>query len=384
MLKLIFSYHLSKYGKFRNAFTLTETLAGAIIGLILLGEMLSWLVNFMYQDKNEEILAKTQQNMDRAMEYMREDISGALYVYDFQQTPYNTCSSSPSACTSNVGNNYSNGNVLPYPLVGIPASLIAANYIPILAFWKLASLSNLNASICSGLSNSTYIPEDNPTITNGAFSYQGECNALLYRRKMMTLVVYFLKTNVGDSSDNGWYGPARILRYEFDKYLQPMTTYGRNTGFIDPTYSGNYSSWPENNSQKNLQASLPTISATNPAVLVDYVDDPKSTADSNFSTCDSTQSRTPAYPIAPANMAPGTYNGNYPTTYYSTSFWACVTTLSSQGSGNAWSSPAGIAQKVSIYLRGNAKGSDGLNKLNRVLPPIYTTISVRGVVGENY
>ena len=390
-MKLIFRYYLSKYGKFRNAFTLTETIVGYLIGMILLASMLSWLVNLLYQDRNEQILSETQQNMERAMRYMTEDIHESVYVYDFLQNPYNSCSASASSpsCTNNAGNNYPNGNTLGYPLVGIPASLITANNIPIVAFWKLTPLTDgvLSGLNCGSLSTSAYILEDNPLTNNSSLSYQGECNALIYRRKMASLVVYFQKINVGDNSDIGWYGKSRILRYQFDKYNSSTTPTTRNNGFVDPNYSQDYGQWPENTSQTNLQAGItaPTTSATNPAVLLDYVDAPLSTADQNLPTCNSKQTRSPTYPTGPSNSPTGSYNGSYPTLYYSSSFWVCVTTVSIQDLDGTWSSAAGVPQIVSIYLRGNASGTPGQGTgINPVLQPLYSKVSVRGVVGESY
>ena len=365
MFEFILRVYLSSYSKFRKAFTLPELLLGVFIALLLLGSLLSVLINLLIQERNEQILTETQQNMERAMRFMAEDIRQAVYVYDFQQTPSNTGSTGT----------YTNGKGLPYPLVGIPSSLIAANYIPIIAFWKITPLTDgvLTGLNCGALSNSSYIPENNPQIANGALSSQGECNALLYRRKMMSLVVYFQKINAGDSSDSSWRGKSRILRYQFDKYNPSTTPTTRNAGFIDPTYSSNYANWPENNSQTNLQSSLPTTTSNNLSVLIDYVDDPKSTVDTKFPACDSSQTRIP---------------DNLSTASYSTSFYVCVTTLSAQSAQGNWSSPAGQNQVVSIYLRGNAQGFPGLQVItgtnNNVLAPLFTKVNIRGVINENY
>ena len=190
---------------------------------------------------------------------------------------------------------------------------------------------------------------------------------------MYSLVVYLQVANIYPNIDPNWRGQSRILRYELPKYDPNGTLLTRNTGFIDPSYANNLSSWPFQGGV-NLQTTTPTGS---PVVLVDFVDSPTSTADpNNLLTCDITPSTTVAQPALPAPQIPN--QTRVPAAAATnTSFFTCITTIT----GNT-----GQDQDVTIYLRGNAYGQPGVTVLaggtNTVLSPLQTTVTLRGVVDK--
>lgn len=357
MLKLTKKFWPQKNRKSHQGFTLTEILLGTVISLIVTTALLSAMIEILTKSREEGILAQTQQELERAIKFISNDIKESIYVYDFTQS-------------ATAGSN-------PYPMPNLPD--FGAGVTPVIAFWKLLPIkeSLLNSLDCSTFSTTTYIPEAGTGSTDGDLNLQGECISLRNRRKMYSLVVYLQTAN----PDPNWKGPSRILRYELSKYNPngPLTT--RNIGFIDPSYSNNFTQWPRSASGVDLQATLPIATANvNPAVLTDFVDAPTSTADANLPTCNSTTN--PALTITTISPPSTT---TFPTetripsnVANNTSFFVCVRTVSRA---------IGQTQDVTIYLRGNAAGQPGLRVIpgtyNTVLSPLVTRVTLRGVVDKS-
>jgi len=362
-------------------------LIGSVVSLILLAGILNSAVLLIDQERTEGIKNQTQQDLERALKYMANDLRESVYVYDFSQKgPSGT--SNPQ-CLQNAAYQV-------YGLCGLPnfsnftmtmngnTSTISAT--PILAFWKLVTLGSpglTNTNLCNGLSTTSFLAE-NSTVT-----YQSECQLLQVKRRMYSLVVYLQTTSL----DPNWPGQSRILRYELPKYdpLQFSQSTATNPArkypgiFIDPVYTGNFTTWPNSTNGINLQSSnvvTPTINSTwstnylgasvnpNISVLTDFVDSPTSTADPNVltNTCDNTAIR------MPINQAASSY----------TSFFACVTSI-----GNS----VGTNQVVTLYLRGNIASNTyntyAINNPisisssnNSVLPPMQIKVTLRGVIDK--
>jgi prepilin-type N-terminal cleavage/methylation domain-containing protein len=345
--------------KSSKGFTLTEMIIATLISLIVITGLLSAMVQLIDTDRQEGILTQTQQDMERALKYISNDIKESVYVYDFTQPG-------------------------PPPMAGLPN--FGAGVTPIIAFWKMVPLSDtklflLNsgqANQCENLSNTVAIPEVAPVTTVPATtppdvrSLRGECVALRNRRNMYSLVVYLQTAN----SDPQWKGQSRIMRYELSKYDPNGSLVTRNPGFIDPSYSANMTTWPNDGSGNNLQTSTP---GGTPTVLVDFVDSPTSTADANLPACDATPSTTAFLPPPPVPLIPYSNETRVPSdATNNTSFFVCVKTVARRVGDN---------QNVKIYLRGNADGQPGVNVIpgtyNTVVSPLQTTVTLRGVIDKS-
>jgi len=367
-----------------SAFTLIELIVAGAITLVILTAAMDSMINVLNSERQEGILTQTQQDMERAMKYIVGDVEQAAYVYDFSTTI--TC---PSTSLSGLP-----GTVQPYPLCFLPNFGNGAT--PIIAFWKVVPLtdsvvnglvSSTSAPIsgtCSnslGLSTSTYIPEASTSGTTD-LTYQAECNALLYKRKMYSLVIYY---QTGNSSPSTTTGYSQIWRYELSKYNPTVTPVTRNNGFIDPAYTNNFPTWPFSSTSSNtLQTSNPTTSTGNPAVLVNFVDSPIASV-SGLPSCPSGTNRIPANTISSPTYSNTNLSEAQYTTGYSNSFFVCVTP---NPTTSTTSSSTGQIQIVSVYLRGNALGKTGLQNIssinNTVLPALRTTVNIRGNNNETF
>ncbi|PZO22974.1 MAG: hypothetical protein DCF25_01625 [Leptolyngbya foveolarum] len=197
-----------------SGFTLLELLVAMIVAGIVVSGLLYVIVELLQIDRRESILDQTQRDMQRALNYITDDIREAVYIYDDPTTVATQLSDSP------------------------------ARSVPILAFWRPDPVSNI--PVCTLIADP--IKKD-------------ECDVLRIRRSSYSLVIYFQKTR--DSNPN-WLGRSRIIRYELDKYSN-MTTLALTSGYQDPASTDvSFSGWTR------LGAS--TDGTKN--VLVDFVDAP--------------------------------------------------------------------------------------------------------------
>jgi prepilin-type N-terminal cleavage/methylation domain-containing protein len=253
--KLLKRFHGQQAG-----FTLPELLIAAALGSLLILVILQVIVDLMRSDRDEQIRSQMQGEAAQAIDYIREDLKGAVYVYSDLSTLDE----------------------------GIPTNLTSSGLEPVLAFWKLKR------------------PYDSPTDDIGKFIDnlnctaqatavgQTDCLALKEYRSFYTLVVY-----VFDPSSSSTYGgKARIRRYELPKFTQTVlsnSSLTRTTGFVDPMEAGAsiLSTWPYAdqaktiNCQNDASAGVCNLSVpaggrptatlqTQAPVLIDYLDDPTS------------------------------------------------------------------------------------------------------------
>ena len=68
-----------------KGFTLTEMLIATTISLIIMTGLLAAIIEVLDRDRQEGILTQTQQDMERAMKYISNDIKESVYIYDFTQ-----------------------------------------------------------------------------------------------------------------------------------------------------------------------------------------------------------------------------------------------------------------------------------------------------------
>ena len=203
-----------------SGFTLLELLVAMVVSSIVVSGLLYLVVELLKTDRREMVLNQTQQDMQRALDYIGDDIREAVYIY-----------STPSTIAGQLS------DIVP-----------ATDGVPILAFWRPEPVdtSALPASCTSfGASTTTIFRQ---------------CEVLKIRQSAYSLVVYLQKPK--DSNAN-WKGKSRIVRYKLDKYSN-LATLASTPGYRDPAGEGvNFSAWTSSGATAGTKS-----------VLVDFVDAP--------------------------------------------------------------------------------------------------------------
>lgn len=323
-----------------SGFTLTELLISIVMVAIILSVLLALVVELLQIDRREANLDRVQQDMQRAMDYMQDDLREAVYVYPDPQT-------------------------IAAQLGADPQFPDAADDIPVLAFWRLDPLESeddLPVADCSAW-------------TVGTDEYE-ECQVLRIRQAVYTLVLYVQRPNDGNAN---WLGQSRIIRYELSKYSNP-TNLTQRSGYRDPTDPNDplapFEAWRPDGAPRGFSA-----------VLVDFVDSPTAELDrpplsdapepcSAFNrdiNGDGTDDA--VYQVAPNNAS----------TTLNTSFFACVL---DPDPDRDTGTTARANQDVYLFLRGNANtvaGTPGLASSSETssLPTLETQVMVRGVIDKS-
>jgi len=319
-----------------DGFTLTELLVTIIIGGIIVSSVTGLLVDIVRTNQQEKVRSATQQDMQRALDYIENDLKNATYVYTGDEIR--------NARVDGIGSVASNLNV-------------NSNYEIVLAFWKPEQIPYTKSG---------------PKVPNTCDSDDQACQDLQIERRTYTLVLYLQE----DDPATTWAGKSVIRRYELRKYENTGGTFlslDVNAGYVDPIKEANgFAQWPYDENQTDLQSSNPAVNGTKSPVLVDFVDDPNNSNLSNLPTCldESGGSDTNGNGVIDVySRTPATSN----------SFFACVRESNIDGDftqGN---------QDVILYLRGNPDGRSGYeNDPNSYtpLPTLQSQVLLRGVVDK--
>lgn len=198
-----------------SGFTLLELLVAMIVSSIVISGLLYLVVELLKTDRRESVLDQTQRDMQRAIDYIGDDIREAVFLYD-----------DPS--------------VLSTQITDLPSGAT-----PILAFWRPDPITT-GIPTCSTFTD--------PTKLN-------QCEVLRIRQSAYSLVMYLQKPK--DNNAN-WSGKSRIIRYKLDKYSN-LANLDSTAGYRDPTAEGvSFRSWTR----------LGAATAGTSSVLVDFVDEP--------------------------------------------------------------------------------------------------------------
>lgn len=211
-------YSLSRLIRFGvSGFTLLELLISMIVAGIVVSGLLYIVVELLQIDRRESVLNQTQRDMQRALDYISDDLREAVYIYDTPSIVADQLSDSP------VGG------------------------IPVLAFWRPDPIESIPDCTVPPISTSDDLV--------------AECNTLEVRQSAYSLVVYFQKKK--DDNAN-WSGNSRIIRYELDKYSN-LDILAETTGYSDPaSLRFDFDGWTISG----------TVTDGTNSVLVDFVDDP--------------------------------------------------------------------------------------------------------------
>lgn len=306
-----------------DGFTLVELLITAFIGALITSGLLALSVQIIRSERIEEARTETQRDMQRALDYIANDLKEAVYVYGNEQQ-----------C-----NQYDSSSCPPYEdYVGTVVT--TSNQEPVLAFWKLEPI------------DVSQLPSNCSTSSN-----PDECEDLKRKRHTFTLVIYAQRD--ANYSASSWQGESIIRRYELKKYTTSnLSSLTVTDGYVDPSdYSSSFfATWPRTatGDAGNLQTNTP---AWNENALVDFVDT-LSSATTSGSDC-------------PTDYLPTPINASE--VLQSTSFYACVRNIDQE---------VGLPQDVIIYLRGNTEGQlpPGFNDGPGPLPILQTQVTVGGVI----
>jgi prepilin-type N-terminal cleavage/methylation domain-containing protein len=320
------SYLLLKSRRNSRGFTLIELLVTLIVGSIIVGGLLYLVIELLQVNRREEVLTRTQQDMQRALDYISRDVREAVYVYP--QPTAVVDPDTPPVATDTL-------------LAQLTGSL-PTGAEPILAFWR-------------------FDPVDVGQITTAACtSKSAECNTLRVRQGTYSLVLYLQQQN---AASDIWGGKSRILRYELSKYSNIRTLQQRR-GYSDPSGACNsfryWSKPPGRDSSNPCDSGNTGTPASSVLVLTDYVNLPDTPTAQNL--CPTGYTQTPAIPK---------------------SFHVCVS------SGTATAGATGANQVVRVYLQGSVYEPNNqtapLGFLARAssLPTLESEILVRGVLDKN-
>lgn len=319
-----------------QGFTVVELLIGAFIGFMALSGLLYLMTQVLQTEQRDVARVETQQEMSLALNFIREELQEAIYVYPGGCLNTLVSSDCPARTTTlNAGLGLADNNV---------------NNIPVLAFWKYEQLP---------YTATDPLPADCTTLPTAA---QGECTAARVARNAMTLVIYTLRRN---NDTTLWQGPARLMRYQLRKYASLSTPTAMATNYANDPSDPNFLTWVCQNGTVSNGCNI----ANNGSVLIDYVDFwPTATAPTIDQPCpDNPNDPANRYSRSPLNPAINASNG-------SDSFYACIARPPLQETS------IDFMQDVRVFLRGNAVTRAGLPANSRppsYLPNLDTRVQVR-------
>jgi len=169
--------------------TLVELLVGSIMAFLIITPMLGFVVDMLNTDRREQVKSNTEQDLQAAVDFIAQDLSQAIYIYD------------------NIDiNGGTRGTVT---VTEIKSQLPApANGTPILVFWKRQQIKNA-VPLSKGRN-----PSDCPLPGQPPGPPDDECNDTY----VSSLVAYYqINENTSNSiwcQPSGTDCPSRIERYE--------------------------------------------------------------------------------------------------------------------------------------------------------------------------
>lgn len=304
-----------------SGFTLLELLVSMLVAGIIVSGLLYVIVELLQINRREAALDQTQRDMQRALNYIADDIREAVYIYD---TP---------ALVTGTGK-----------LDDLPSGT------PVLAFWRPVPIEDLPS--CAPWSTSGTSPDA------GKFD---QCQVLSIRQAAYSLVVYVQKDRT--SSDIVWRGASRIIRYELDKYKGALTNLTITPGYQDPTTPGiGFGAW-----EKEAGKTTEGIST----VLVDFVDSP--TASVSIAPSQSCTSLGASYKVVPSTAKTLTSN---------TSFFGCVRDPSGADDKGS-NSNQDVYLFLRGNAVDGSQGTVNSFSESSSLPTLKTRVLMRGVVNKN-
>ena len=217
-----------------SGFTLTEVIISIAIAGVIVSSLLSLVVEFLQIDRREITLERVQRDMQKAMDYISDDLEESVYVYD-------------NARLLEIVNDIGQlSDVMGTGGVG------SGDAVPLLAFWRTVPLDDADLEACNGTDEA--------------------CRVARTRRASYSLVVYYKQHRDDADPNNPWQGESVIRRYELPEYPDganfSSTDLASETsdGYVDPiseTGRTNFETWEPN--------VAPALVGGESQVLVDFV-----------------------------------------------------------------------------------------------------------------
>jgi type II secretory pathway pseudopilin PulG len=224
--------------------TLVELLVGAIMAFLIITPMIGFVVDMLNTDRREQVKSNTEQDIQAAVDFIAQDLSQAIYIYDGK------------------GIDEIKGQLPPNDTL---------TKIPILVFWKRQQIKN-SVPINSNIKPNECKKEENA----------GKCNDTY----VLSLVAYYqFKDNEATwcQPSGGTAGncPTRIARYEIRDGVRkpdPVATDNNLPYYNEDDTDDTQERDPAFN--KDFDFSKPTVNVTVPGkqtdpkeqVLVNYID----------------------------------------------------------------------------------------------------------------
>jgi len=229
--------------------TLVELLVGTIMAFLVITPMLGFVVDMLNTDRREQVKSNTEQDLQAAVDFIAQDLSQAIYIYD------------------NIDiNGGTRGTVT---VTAIRSQLPAANdpdKTPILVFWKRQQIKN---AVPINSAASATEPSD-------CKSKLGQCNDTY----VLSLVAYY---QIRDTTPNStWCQPAggpcptRIARYEIRDGVKNPSSSTPGQSYYYKAGDNEYA--PDKAFNQKFDISKPLVDVTTkvdfkpPEVLVNYID----------------------------------------------------------------------------------------------------------------
>lgn len=237
---------LQKDKSHQQGFTLIELLVSLIVGSLIVGTMLYFVVELLGVNAREERLTQVQQDTRRALDYISRDLQEAIFVYADPEAIAGELSDAPADSTA------------------------------VVAFWRLRPITIDRPNVAGTATSLGTCPANRDE----------ECEILRVRHNVYDLVVYFTREN---QPGEIWSGPNRIVRYELTKYTH-VGNLTPTPGYVDPSMLGSdFPTWAsDGNTRGNAVVLTDSISGHNEDIAVgcpraDMIQFPAGA--NNFFTC---------------------------------------------------------------------------------------------------
>ncbi|EKV00907.1 prepilin-type N-terminal cleavage/methylation domain-containing protein [Leptolyngbya sp. PCC 7375] len=325
-----------------SGFTLTEVLISIAIAGVIVSGLLFLVVELLQIDRREIALERVQRDMQRAMDYIADDLKEAVYVYD--------SSSLPDIVNDIVDADLSVG----------PGVAGSGDAVPLLAFWRTVPIDD------------TVLP-DTCTGSNEEIEI---CRVAKTRRASYSLIVYYQKHRDDGAANYPWQGESVLRRYELPQYA-PGTLNRVDRNHVEPIDENNgetiFEEWTD--------IVTTAIAGGESAVLVDFVEEANidgagaidcRTLISNFNSPLTGETDITAdeynYVLTPTDATE------------QTGFFACVRAPEPAGENFR------ATQDVYLFLRGDTRSASrflGPASDNSIRPALQTQVKLRGVIDKD-
>ncbi len=338
----LYRWLLQRRQRRTSGFTLTEVIISIVVASIIISGLLFLVVELLQIDRREITLERVQRDMQRAMDYISDDLEEAVYVYD--DTRLGEIVDDIELLSAEMDIELGDGGVG------------TGDAVPLLAFWRTVPLDDAE------------LPDDCSTAPD-----EDTCLVARTRRASYSLVVYYQKHRDDGDANYPWRGESVLRRYELPQYAD-LSTFTETAGYADPVTTTNtaFEEWVPSDVPANVGGSS--------AVLVDFVQQTNTDAGNSIDCRDLIfDLNSPLTGETDVNAAQYDYVLTPPNATNTAGFFACIRQpeLADGFRTN---------QDVHLFLRGNAETDNrflGPAGEGSRFPILQTQVEVRGVIDED-